>query len=115
MTGGTLPAQTWQEIMAYAHQGIELKPLVGPATTATPPRPEAAPVAGAAPPPPPRPTLLTKNGADILIRIERLMDDARRSMPPMNVSSADKPSPTPAPKTGSFASAQDPAGARQGN
>ena len=25
MTGGTLPARTWHEIMAYAHQGIELK------------------------------------------------------------------------------------------
>jgi len=114
MTGGTLPAQAWQEIMAYAHQGIELKPLVGPATTATPPRPEAAPVAGAAPPPPPRPTLLTKNGADILIRIERLMDDARRAMPPTNVSSVDKP-PETAPKAGNFASARDTAGAAQGN
>ncbi len=114
MTGGTLPAQTWQEIMAYAHQGIELKPLVGPATTATPPRPQAAPVAGAAPPPPPRPTLLTKNGADILIRIERMMDDARRSMPPTNVSSVDKP-PATAPKAGHFASARDTAGAAQGN
>jgi penicillin-binding protein 1A len=29
MTGGTLPAQTWHEIMAYAHEGIELKPLPG--------------------------------------------------------------------------------------
>jgi penicillin-binding protein 1A len=25
MTGGALPARTWHEIMAYAHQGIELK------------------------------------------------------------------------------------------
>ncbi len=25
MTGGSLPAKTWHEIMAYAHQGIELK------------------------------------------------------------------------------------------
>ena len=25
MTGGSLPAMTWHEIMAYAHQGIELK------------------------------------------------------------------------------------------
>ena len=25
MTGGSLPARTWHEIMAYAHQGIELK------------------------------------------------------------------------------------------
>ncbi len=29
MTGGSLPAGTWHEIMAYAHQGIELKPLPG--------------------------------------------------------------------------------------
>ncbi len=25
MTGGTLPAQTWHNIMAYAHQGVELE------------------------------------------------------------------------------------------
>ena len=29
MTGGTLPAQTWHDVMEYAHQGIELKPLPG--------------------------------------------------------------------------------------
>jgi penicillin-binding protein 1A len=29
MTGGSLPAATWHEIMAYAHEGIELKPLPG--------------------------------------------------------------------------------------
>ena len=38
MTGGSLPAQTWHTIMAYAHQGIELKQIPGlggqPATTA---------------------------------------------------------------------------------
>ena len=33
MTGGSLPAATWHEIMAYAHQGIELKPLPGDAPT----------------------------------------------------------------------------------
>lgn len=27
MTGGSLPAATWHEIMEFAHQGIELKPL----------------------------------------------------------------------------------------
>jgi penicillin-binding protein 1A len=27
MTGGTLPAKTWHEIMAYAHQGVDPKPL----------------------------------------------------------------------------------------
>ena len=29
MTGGSLPAMTWKEIMAFAHQGIELKPIPG--------------------------------------------------------------------------------------
>lgn len=29
MTGGSLPAQTWHEIMTFAHQGIELKPFPG--------------------------------------------------------------------------------------
>ncbi|MGH6850921.1 MAG: penicillin-binding transpeptidase domain-containing protein, partial [Methylocella sp.] len=38
MTGGTLPAQTWHEVMEYAHQGIELKPLPGrPAPAGAPP------------------------------------------------------------------------------
>jgi len=27
MTGGSLPARTWHEIMAYAHQGLDPKPL----------------------------------------------------------------------------------------
>jgi penicillin-binding protein 1A len=43
MTGGTLPAGTWHEIMAYAHQGIELKPLPG----STIPAGQQAPVAAA--------------------------------------------------------------------
>ena len=29
MTGGSLPAMTWHDIMTYAHQGIEIKPLPG--------------------------------------------------------------------------------------
>ncbi|UMY18708.1 PBP1A family penicillin-binding protein [Methylobacterium organophilum] len=29
MTGGSLPAMTWHEVMAPAHQGIELKPIPG--------------------------------------------------------------------------------------
>ena len=29
MPGGALPAQTWREIMAYAHQGLEAKPPYG--------------------------------------------------------------------------------------
>ena len=29
MTGGSLPAMTWQSIMDYAHKGIELRPMPG--------------------------------------------------------------------------------------
>jgi penicillin-binding protein 1A len=29
MTGGTLPAMTWQQVMAFAHQDVELKPIPG--------------------------------------------------------------------------------------
>jgi penicillin-binding protein 1A len=29
MTGGTLPALSWKEIMAYAHRGLEPKPPFG--------------------------------------------------------------------------------------
>ncbi|MCS0501066.1 transglycosylase domain-containing protein [Ancylobacter mangrovi] len=29
MTGGSLPAMTWQKVLAFAHQGIEIKPTPG--------------------------------------------------------------------------------------
>jgi penicillin-binding protein 1A len=29
MTGGSLPAMTWQRLMTYAHQNLELKPIPG--------------------------------------------------------------------------------------
>ena len=29
MTGGTLPAQTWQEVMSFAHQNLEIRPIPG--------------------------------------------------------------------------------------
>jgi penicillin-binding protein 1A len=33
MTGGTLPAATWHDIMQYAHSGVDLKPLPGQTLT----------------------------------------------------------------------------------
>jgi len=80
MTGGSLPAMTWHEIMAYAHQGIELKPIPG----LGPQAPSAARVAegkkeGEAPASRPN-SVLTKRGADALVRVERLMDDATRAL-----------------------------------
>jgi hypothetical protein len=33
------------------------------------------------PPPPLRPTVLTRRGTDVLVRIERMMEDASRALP----------------------------------
>jgi penicillin-binding protein 1A len=81
MTGGSLPAMTWHAIMQYAHQGIELKDIPGiqpnPAPGAAP-QAKAAVVANADTTP--RPTVLTRRGADALIRLERLMDEAARAL-----------------------------------
>jgi penicillin-binding protein 1A len=78
MTGGSLPAMTWHNIMAYAHQGIELKQIPGlgprPANGRTPPMADKGP--GEI-----RPTsLLTRRGSEILARVERMMDDATRAL-----------------------------------
>ena len=81
MTGGSLPAMTWQAIMTYAHQGIELKNIPGVPPNPPPgavPQAKAAVVANADAGP--RPTVLTRRGADALIHIERLMDDAARAL-----------------------------------
>jgi penicillin-binding protein 1A len=82
MTGGTLPAMTWREIMSYAHQGIELKniPGVAPGPTPTPPQVAAADANRTSGEAPQRPALLTRRAAEILLRVERLMDDATRAL-----------------------------------
>jgi penicillin-binding protein 1A len=77
MTGGTLPAITWHNIMTYAHQGIELHPLPGL------PAPEHAPAMidtsfkGTEEP---HPALLTRKGTDALIAVERMLDDADHAL-----------------------------------
>jgi penicillin-binding protein 1A len=81
MTGGALPAMTWHNIMTYAHQGIEAKPL--PGIAAPPTRQETLTAESKQRPTeasPPRPALLTKRGADILVRVEHMMDDANRDL-----------------------------------
>jgi len=85
MTGGSVPAMTWHKIMAYAHQGIELKHLPGVPVPQVRQEPAVAEVKSKSsePPPPPRPALLTKRGADILVRVERMMDDANRALGPL--------------------------------
>jgi len=78
MTGGSLPAQTWHEIMAYAHQGIELKQIAGVARNPA----TVGPIIdkdgkGDAPI---RPAMLTHKGVQTLLRVEQLMDEAGRQM-----------------------------------
>jgi penicillin-binding protein 1A len=88
MTGGSIPAQTWQQIMAYAHQGIELKPIPG-----VPTMPEAKLVmadAGNGASAPVRPPTLTRAGAEALVRIERLLDEAARAL-----AVSERPAPAP--------------------
>jgi penicillin-binding protein 1A len=106
MTGGSLPAQTWHEIMAYAHQGIELKPIPG----LGPQGPAAARVAegkkeGDTTPSRPN-SILTKRGADALVRLERLLDDATRALATRGemTKASDE---TRAPAQASFASAPE--------
>jgi penicillin-binding protein 1A len=84
MTGGALPAMTWHTIMEYAHQGIEIKQLPG---VPVPPTRQQPAVADAKAKPgsdvaPPRPAILSKRGADVLVRVERMMDDAQRALGP---------------------------------
>jgi len=90
MTGGSLPAMTWHAIMEYAHQGIEVRQLPGVAVPGERKQPAVAAANKKNPDeqqaPPPRPTLLTKRGADVLVRIERLLDEANRSLAPLPTS-----------------------------
>ena len=85
MTGGSLPAQTWHDIMVAAHQGVEVKELTGvgmgeklpqPAAPATVAANNAPKVLEIKPGPPP---VLTKRGADILVQVEKLLDDAAKT------------------------------------
>src|SRR5262249_51235502 len=78
MTGGSLPAQTWHDIMAYAHQGIELKQVAGLGANgaATGPIVEKDGKGDA----PIRPAMLTHKGVQTLLRVEQLMDEANRQM-----------------------------------
>jgi penicillin-binding protein 1A len=78
MTGGTIPALIWHNIMAYAHQSAELRPLPG-----LPPPQRAPSVSDAAQlgAPPPQQILLTRKATEALVRVERLLDDASRAMP----------------------------------
>ena len=86
MTGGSLPAQTWHDIMTVAHQGIEIKELAGvgmgqkvpanekPQTVAASGAKEKAPEIKPGPPP-----VLTRRGAEVLVQVEKLLDDVAKT------------------------------------
>jgi penicillin-binding protein 1A len=83
MTGGATPAMTWHDIMEYAHQGIELKNIPGlPANPST----TAPAIADASRDEAPRPVALTSRGKQVLLRIERMLEEAART--PMSVGAA---------------------------
>ena len=83
MTGGALPAMAWHDIMTYAHQGIEVKQLPGVPVPPARPQTVADAKSKGGETPPPRPRLLTKRGAEILVRVEHMMDDATRALGPV--------------------------------
>jgi penicillin-binding protein 1A len=100
MTGGSLPAMTWRAIMVAAHQGVEIKDI--PGVTLGKQRPPnavasanaAAPGAGDGPAGPP--PVLTRRGADILVRVEKMLDDAAKAAadaPPLKTTSSGAPAP----------------------
>ena len=82
MQGGALPAQTWHDIMAYAHEGIEAKPPYGVSPVAPTPAGQiaAAPVvkAGAGIVEAPRQVGLSPNSAKIILEIGDIARSAQR-------------------------------------
>ena len=95
LTGGALPAQTWHDIMAAAHRGVEIKDIAGVAAPAVPSAAAAARIAAseanANPAPPP---VLTRRGAEILVRVEKMLDDAGKSIGKTSDATPVKPSPS---------------------
>jgi len=89
MTGGTLPALSWKEIMAYAHRGLEPKPPFGVAA------PAAAAVAAAgakngatAAETPARAASLAPQTRNALLEIGEFLRTAQSRAEPMHDSAA---------------------------
>jgi penicillin-binding protein 1A len=74
MTGGSLPAMTFQKAMAYAHQGVE--PLPVPGLNGAPPKTGQPLVAVNPDQPERRPTTLSLRSVERLLRIEKLLREA---------------------------------------
>ncbi len=99
MTGGSLPAMTWNSLMSIAHQGVELKPIPGlgdsgPALVAAGPDGDGTSALAA-------PLSLSRQSTNILFAIERMMRDAPRLTPvdPGPTAEAPAAAPTPASAT----------------
>lgn len=110
MTGGSLPAQTWHDIMVAAHQGVEVREIPGIGMgQKLPPERVANAQANAAPKvletKPGPPPVLTKRGADILVRVEKLLDDAAKTA--TKAAADDSKQAKPASSTGALAFPQN--------
>jgi penicillin-binding protein 1A len=99
MTGGSLPAMTWQKVMAYAHQGVEIKPIPGlkgaPAPKLEEPRVASGPNFNESV----RPVTLSQRTSDRLRRLEKTLratGSARSSSltTPGQVAAGEQPSPS---------------------
>jgi penicillin-binding protein 1A len=114
MTGGSLPAQTWHDIMEFAHQGVELRNIPGVAPNGSTIGKIIAEgkdgkdaVQQAA-----RPTVLTKRGTDVLVRVERMMDDATRALAEAKPSDKAADVQVPASRPGTVAATDQPSTAQ---
>jgi penicillin-binding protein 1A len=91
MTGGTLPAATWNDFMTFAHAGIELKTIPGlPASTGA--RPGADQIAGGGYHGGTRSFALTPKAANAILAIETQLNQAQK---PDDGSPAAKPETIP--------------------
>ncbi len=84
MTGGTLPASTWHDIMTYAHQNVEPKPLFGVPMSAPGVKVAAATAPDSKPADPaaaPRPTTLSKGTTEALGAIDSAVRVVRLGQP----------------------------------
>ncbi len=81
MTGGSPPAQTWHDVMVVAHQGVEIKDLPGVGAGKKLPESEVAAANAKAPEVAPGPPpVLTRRGANILVKVEKMFDDAAKAV-----------------------------------
>jgi penicillin-binding protein 1A len=120
MTGGSLPAMTWQQIMLHAHEGIELRPLPGVKVKPTPTaQPQVADLRRGPVDPNARQYVLTRRGAEVLVRLEQTMDDVTRALAardtPANRADANRLPPAVLPGTFASASDRQPTGVVRGN